>query len=141
MKSKIDKFDGEYAFLSNFYPSIVYDFEGNTYPTVEHYFQAMKTLDPKVRKHIASAKTPGEAKRLGRRVELRSDWEDIKLKVMKHGLIQKFAEPELRNPLLRTGDAELIEGNWWGDTYWGVCNGVGENHLGQLLMEVREELR
>lgn len=141
MKKVIDSFEGEYAFLSNFYPSKIYDFEGNEYPTVEHYFQAMKTMNPWERKKIAAAPTPGKAKQMGRRVNLRKDWEDIKLKVMKHAIMQKFSDPDFRNPLIRTGDAELIEGNWWGDTYWGVCNGVGENHLGQLLMEAREVLR
>ena len=137
----IDSFSEEFEFLSNFFPSKITDFEGNIYPTVEHYFQAMKTLDPEKRKIIAAAPTPGQAKRLGRKVNLRKDWEEIKLDVMKTALRQKFSKPGLRQMLLDTGDAELIEGNWWGDTYWGVCNVVGENHLGELLMEIREELR
>lgn len=141
MKWKIDSFNEEFEFLSNFFPSPVTDTEGNTYPTVEHYFQAMKTLNPEERKKIAAAPTPGKAKRMGRSVNLRKDWEQIKLSVMREGLRQKFSIPGLRDMLLETYDAELIEGNWWHDTYWGVCNGVGENHLGKLLMEIREELR
>ena len=137
----IDRFDGKYAFLSNFYDSNIYDAEGNVYPTVEHYFQAMKTTDANLRKQIATAETPGRAKRMGRRVDLRPDWQIIKIKVMREALIQKFSEPELRNQLIATGDATLIEGNWWHDTFWGMCDGIGENHLGKLLMEIREELK
>lgn len=136
----IDKFDGDYAFLSNFYFSPIK--EGViTYPTVEHYFQAQKTTNPETRFFISKAANPSEAKRRGRRVELRSDWEDIKFSLMERGLRAKFMIPELREKLLATGEEELVEGNWWGDTCWGVCNGVGENNLGKLLMKIREELR
>lgn len=138
---KIDSFSGEYEFLSNFYPSTVCDADGITYPTVEHYFQAMKTVYLPERQKIAAAPTPGKAKRMGRRVFLRSDWNAIKVEVMRQGLKQKFSDANLRKKLLATGDSELIEGNWWHDTFWGMCNGVGENHLGKLLMEIREELR
>ena len=133
-------FDNEYAFLSNFYES-PFEVDGITYPTVEHFFQAMKSKDVEGRKKIAAAPTPGKAKRLGRTIELRKDWEEIKVAVMKFGLAQKFRIPELREKLLATGNEELIEGNWWGDRFWGVCDGVGENYLGKLLMEVRQEIR
>ena len=139
-KMKIDSFSGEYEFLSNFFPSVICDPDGITYPTVEHYFQAMKTVHLSERKEIAAAPTPGKAKRMGRRVFLRSDWEGIKIEVMRQGLKQKFADKELRDKLLATGDAILIEGNWWHDTFWGVCDGKGENNLGKLLMEVRTEM-
>jgi ribA/ribD-fused uncharacterized protein len=135
----IDNFEGRYAFLSNFYPSPM-EIDGIIYPTNEHFFQAMKVLTPKERKVIAAAETPGLAKRLGRQVNLRWDWESVKDEVMLIGLRYKFSDPELAEKLLDTGDEELIEGNWWGDTYWGVCNGVGKNKLGKLLMQVREEL-
>ena len=85
--------------------------------------------------------TPGEAKRMGRQVTLRKDWEDVKISVMEKGLRMKFAIPELRDKLLATGEEELVEGNWWGDTCWGVCKGVGANNLGKLLMKIREESR
>lgn len=137
----IDSFSEKFEFLSNFFPSTVCDSDGIAYPTVEHYFQAMKTVYLSERKKIAAAPTPGKAKYMGRRVFLRSDWNDIKIEVMRQGLKQKFSNPKLRKMLLDTGDAELIEGNWWHDTYWGVCNGEGENHLGKLLMEIREELK
>ena len=77
---------------------------------------------------------------MGRSVSLRPDWEDIKDDVMLEGLYRKFTNDELAEWLLDTGDEELVEGNWWGDRYWGVCNGIGQNKLGKLLMKVREEL-
>lgn len=140
MTTKIDKFDGtEYGFLSNFYSSPI-TYEGIVYPTVEHIFQAMKTLDNTERIKIANAATPGQAKRLGRRVALRGDWEEIKVDVMRTALKLKFSNPVLKAKLIATGDAELIEGNTWNDRFWGVCNGTGKNMLGTLLMELRSTL-
>ena len=137
---KIDSFSGEFEFLSNFYPSEI-EFEGIKYPTNEHFFQAMKTFDVDMRENIAAAPTPGKAKRLGRHCLLRSNWEVVKENFMMTGLRLKFKNPELKEKLLATGNAILEEGNWWGDTYWGVCEGVGKNRLGILLMGLREELR
>jgi ribA/ribD-fused uncharacterized protein len=139
----IDCFDGEFAFLSNFYenPSPIEDEFGIVYWTVHHYFQAMKSLDKEVRQQVASAQTPGKAKRIGRRLKLRDDWEDIKISVMRNALIKKFADPLMREKLLETGDAELVEGNTWNDTFWGVCNGEGRNELGRLLMMIRESYK
>ena len=135
----IDCFDGEFAFLSNFYPSPI--FAGNIwFPTVEHYFQAAKPTNMEEYKAIAAADTPGQAKRLGRKVTLRPDWEEVKDEVMLDALRKKFSIPELREKLLATGEEYLIEGNTWGDKYWGVCDGIGLNHLGKLLMRVREEI-
>lgn len=142
----INKFEGKYAFLSNFYTSAIQE-DGITYPTIEHYFQAQKTLNPFERKKIAAAATPGQAKRAGRNVTLRKDWEEIKNSVMLQGLRLKFAVPELAEKLLATGDAELIEGTTWHDNIWGNCscprceNIPGENRLGKLLMQVREEIK
>lgn len=136
----IDNFDGKYAFLSNFFPAPIHD-AGITYPTVEHYFQAMKSLNIDERRKMAAAPSPGQAKRLGREVKLRPDWNEIKNMFMYMALWEKFSDPYLRELLLNTGDEELVEGNWWGDTYWGVCNGIGENHLGKLLMTVRKNIR
>ena len=137
----INRFKDENEFLSNFYPSPIYDNNGKEYPTVEHYFQAMKTLDSKKRELIRLAESPGKAKRIGRLVQLREDWEDRKLDIMEKALIQKFQIPELREKLLATGDEELVEGNFWNDIYWGVCKENGENHLGKLLMSIREKIR
>lgn len=142
----IDKFEDEYAFLSNFYPSPVQE-NGITYPTIEHYFQAQKTTVPFERAAIANVVTPGQAKREGRRITLRKDWEQIKDEVMLQGLRLKFAIPELAEKLLATGDAELVEGTIWHDNIWGNCscprceNIPGENRLGKLLMQVREEIK
>lgn len=136
----IKEFAGKYEFLSNFWHS-PFTYEGIVYPTNEHFFQAMKTLDWNERNWIASAETPGIAKRRGRACTLRSDWEKVKDEVMLTGLRIKFSNPALRTQLIMTGDEELVEGNWWGDTCWGVCNGVGENRLGKLLMQVREEIK
>ena len=136
----ISEFDKEWAFLSNFYWSEI-EFEGITYPTNEHFFQAMKTLDINERQAIANCLTPGWAKRMGRQVALRPDQEDIKESVMLEGLCLKFADEQLADWLLETGNEELIEGNTWSDTTWGVCNGVGENKLGKLLMKVRDMIK
>ena len=140
----IKNFEGEYAFLSNFYfsPMII---DNVVYTTNEHFFQAMKSFNPKERQAITLAPTPGKAKRLGRKVSLRKDWEDIKEEVMLIGLRHKFSNPDLRRKLLATGNEELIEGTTWHDNYWGICNceacgGQGKNRLGKLLMQVRKEL-
>lgn len=139
-KLPIQRFSGVYRFLSNFYPCEV-KYRKRVYPSAEHAFQAMKTLDPDMRRRIAALATAQDAKKAGRDLTLRSDWEDIKLEEMASILRVKFADPVLRNHLLETAPAELIEGNWWGDTFWGVCDGRGENHLGKLLMELRTKLQ
>jgi len=135
----INRFTGQYRFLSNFYP-IEIEQEGMKYPTVEHAYQAAKTVFSLDKLAIQLCKTPGEAKCYGRKVRLRTDWEDIKLRVMRNLISQKFRDVHLNLKLLATKNEELIEGNNWGDTFWGVCNGVGENHLGKILMDVRSRL-
>ena len=131
----IDKFEGEYAFLSNFYDCPVN--YGLTYRNCEAAFQAMK--DPNRCTEFVDLHA-SRAKALGRKVRLRSDWEEIKDTVMLDILRAKFdTNPDLKEKLLATGDEFLVEGNTWGDTYWGVCNGKGRNHLGHLLMQVRDE--
>ena len=138
MKQQISKFDGSYAFLSNFYPAEV-EYEGVMYPTSEHAYQAAKTLDPAEREKIKNALTPGLAKKLGRKVTIREDWDVWKLGVMTAIVIDKFTRHhDLKRKLLETGDADLVEGNNWGDRYWGV-DGTGQNKLGQLLMAIRED--
>lgn len=136
----IDRFTGEHAFLSNFYSAPV-EYEGVMYPTVEHAFQAQKTLDQDERLLIKAQMKPADAKRRGRDVALRADWEDVKDEIMGALVLDKFVRhPRLRERLLATGDRELIEGNTWGDTYWGVCGGEGKNQLGRILMRVRAHL-
>lgn len=136
---KIDSFKGQYDFLSNFHESPVH-YDNVCYPTVEHAFVAAKSTDKDFRKQVLDCRTPGEAKKIGRKVKLRSDWELIKVKVMNTLLIEKFQDPDLREKLLATDGFELIEGNWWGDVFWGVCNGDGKNVLGKLLMKIRQEI-
>jgi hypothetical protein len=136
----IVQFTGEFSFLSNFHLSEV-EFEGIVYPSVEHAYQAAKTKDPNLRMLVAQLDTPGKAKRAGRRLVLRSHWEEMKLEIMEQLVRQKFSKDPFRQKLLDTGDEQLTEGNWWGDTFWGVCNGDGQNHLGKILMKVREELK
>jgi len=137
----IESFSGSYRFLSNFYPSFV-TYEGLTYPSVEHAFQAAKTHDQAIREEFSRLdKSPGQAKMDGGRLRLRPDWEQVKLKVMEELLRLKFAPgTHLAEKLLSTGNSVLIEGNTWNDQFWGVANGSGLNHLGLLLMEIRTSL-
>lgn len=142
----IKEFIKDYDFLSNFYPSTIYiKVRDDWYSckTVEHAFQASKTIYPKQQLEIIFSSTPGKAKRLGRKVTLRPDWEDIKVNIMRQCLMQKFSDIDLRKKLLDTGDEELVEGTYWGDTFWGVDlkTGEGKNMLGQLLMEERNRIR
>ena len=140
----IDFFDGEYDFLSNFYNASCI-FEEKLYPTVEHAFQAAKSLDHAERDWIAAAGSPGLAKRLGRRINLRPDWEKVKFDVMEECLRSKCADPALKQKLLATGDEELVEGNYWHDNTWGDCSCekckdiIGRNMLGNILMKLRTE--
>jgi len=137
----ITAFNGEYRFLSNFYPCKI-RVRGLIYPSAEHAYQACKTLDMTEREKIRKARSAGSAKRLGKTLTIRLDWEDIKIEVMRAILKQKFnSHPTLRKLLLDTDNSNIIEVNVWNDTFWGECNGIGENHLGKLLMEVREYVR
>ena len=136
---KITRFAGEYYFLSNFSKSEIW-LGDRMYPTVEHFYQANKAKTEPLHNFIRESETPVEAKQRGKKVDLREDWEEVKLRVMKLGLILKFDTNELGDKLLATKDYEIVEGNNWGDTYWGVCDGIGRNELGKLLMEVRDEV-
>ena len=142
--TKIAEFQGEYRFLSNFFPAEVV-YEGITYPTSEHAYQAAKTLDPEQRKKIAALKTPAEAKTAGRAQKLRDDWETAKFVVMEEVVRYKFTHhDDLAAKLLATGDAILEEGNTWNDQIWGISppnSGKGDNRLGKILMKIRSELK
>lgn len=140
----VNQFIGLYGWLSNFYPcDVVMDVAGKTrtFTSAEHAYQAAKAKTIEDFEKVSKAKTAGEAKRLGKSVQLRDDWESVKLTVMEQVLRAKFSDEVLRRRLLSTGQQELIEGNTWGDVFWGVNleTGEGENHLGRLLMKVREE--
>ncbi len=140
MINVIDKFEGQYRFLSNFWPCEV-ELDGLPYKSTEAAYQAAKTLDEAEREEIRHAKTAAATKKLGRKICLRPDWERVKLGIMRDLIRQKFTKHEvLKQRLIDTNPAELIEGNYWNDKFWGVCNGEGDNHLGRILMEVRAEL-
>jgi len=136
----IDEFKGEYRWLSNFW-YVNIEYEGVNYITTEHAYVAHKSIDELFRFKVGKCKTPGAVKALGRQVELRSDWDEVKLGVMEDITRLKYQDPVLQQLLLDTGDQEIIEGNTWGDTFWGVCDGVGENHLGKIIMKIRKELK
>lgn len=136
----IDSFSGENRWLSNFWSCEVY-LDGEKYDSVEKAYVAAKTLDPLKRKVIAAFKTAGECKRFGKTLKLRPNWNDLRLSIMEGLLKEKFNNnSELAAKLIKTRGIELIEGNYWGDTFWGVCKGVGQNNMGKLLMKIREEL-
>ena len=137
-------FRGAHRFLSNFVevPGGV-RYRTIHGPTIEHAFQAAKTLDPVEQHSVLSATTPLEARKRGRRVTLRPDWDAMKLGVMAVLVRSKFDNPALGQQLMSTGDALLVEGNHWCDTYWGACTcpkhagqleSAGANWLGHILM-------
>jgi len=140
----INGFQGEYRFLSNFWPCyIVYN--NMLYPSAEHAYQAAKVESPGLKSMIKDCHTPAEAKDYLETHDIKPDHDwtiEKKLMVMEQLLMIKFGGKEslLTRALLATGDAALIEGNDWNDTFWGVCNNIGENNLGRILMKVREEL-
>jgi len=140
LEMTITAFRDEYRFLSNFWPAPVEGPGQIVFPTVEHAYVAWKTDNPVLWKEIATIEHPGRAKRLGRiAAAMRPDWDKIKLPIMRNLIWQKFQDPELFRMLQETKPHEIIEGNTWGDTFWGQCPiGTGHNHLGKILMEVRD---
>jgi ribA/ribD-fused uncharacterized protein len=148
--ARIDSFEGKWAWLSNFHEE-AFEFRGTLYPTAEHAYQDCKSHDPETwevldeegHKNIMLAPTPGKAKRRGQEVQMdKRRWEQYKLDMMYAVVYAKFVcNPRLQRMLLDTDDAELVEGNWWGDRFWGTFRGAGRNHLGKILMRVRDELR
>jgi len=138
---KIQEFRGEYFFLSNFFEvPVVY--QGMTYGSNEAAFQAQKCMTEAEKMEFTLLR-PSDSKKKGRRVQLRPDWEDVKVGIMEELVRAKFTQNEdLKQRLIETGDAVLEEGNNWNDTFWGVHlkNGQGQNHLGKILMQIRAEL-
>lgn len=135
-------FIGQYAFLSNFYP-VEITYGGITYPSVEHAYQAQKAQNDGIKQRIAKLSSPGAAKRYGAKLPRPVAWDYTRLDHMEKLLALKFSPPNISliSKLLDTGDAILEETNWWGDNYWGVCNGSGDNALGILLMGLRNRLK
>lgn len=141
---QIISFKGEHFFLSNFFPISVY-YEGIHYPSSEHAYVGAKTTDWHLKEEIAKVKTSGEVKKIGRFIDLRQDWEEVKVNEMRKILSVKFSpfrsDIPIRTMLEATAPCELIEGNTWGDTFWGQCPiGNGKNMLGKLLMELRDDI-
>jgi len=139
----ITEFRGRYRFLSNFYACQI-ELDGEVYPSVEHAYQASKTLDKLERMMIRTSATPGEAKRLGSPkgpLHIRPDWDEVKVDTMHNLLVKKFTSYPFNEMLLDTGDAHLEEGNQHGDNFWGTVDGKGQNYLGRLLMIIRGELQ
>lgn len=133
----ITQFSNEYRFLSNFALCNV-QLDGMVFPTVEHAYQAAKTENMEVRSSVQQLLTPGQAKRAGAGLKWRKGWADMRVQVMADLLVQKFTlDPFYRRLLDETGDARIVEGNNWNDTFWGVCEGKGQNLLGELLMKIR----
>lgn len=136
----INSFTGQHQFLSNFYPCKIQVF-GLEFLNSEAAFQSQKFLDKDAQLQFCCIDA-STAKHLGhsRQWRLRSDWEQVKVTIMKQVLQAKFSDPILGRLLVDTYPQKLVEGNTWGDTYWGVCDGVGHNMLGRLLMKTREKL-
>jgi len=138
--SIITSFTGKYRFLSNFYPVDI-NYESITYPSVENAYQAAKTTDILQRIPFQTM-SAAQAKRAGKILDIRPDWDEVKKSIMFTLVYNKFKfHPKLGKMLLDTGNSMLVEGNTWGDTYWGICNGKGFNHLGDILMKIRNHLR
>ncbi len=134
----INEFSGRYRWLSNFHTcSIVYD--GVEYPSTENAYQAAKTIIKEERIQFEMI-TAGQSKRAGQKVTLRGDWEAVKINIMKELTRLKYKKGILKKKLIATGKQEIVEGNYWGDTFWGVCKGKGDNRLGKILMKERKRL-
>lgn len=134
----IKGFQDEYRWLSNFH-LVVVRLYGHKYPSVENAYQAAKTLDIDAREQFIYC-GPSKAKQLGKTLQLRDDWDQLKMVVMLNLLQQKFSNTDLKTKLKNTGDMYIEETNTWGDTFWGVCSGIGENNLGKLIMRIRSKL-
>jgi len=130
-------FRGPLAFCSNMHLARVFG-----YRSVEHAYVASKTLDPAGRARVRAEPNPFRARELGRALSLRPGWDAMRLAVMATLVREKFTRhAPLAELLVATGDLDLVERNRWRDTFWGVCNGIGENHLGRILMTVKAELQ
>jgi ribA/ribD-fused uncharacterized protein len=144
----IDSFQGAYEFLSNFSEYQV-TIGGMVFPTAEHAFQCAKCIEDDDFWWVLGQDSPGRAKRAagpkglnGRKISLRPDWDEAKIEVMRQIIKAKFEQnQEIREGLLETGSQKLIEGNTWNDRFWGRVDGDGENWLGRILMDEREQIR
>lgn len=140
MNNGIYGFGGEYGWLSNFHP-VEISYDGRIWPTTEHAYQAAKAFIPRDKDTIHKAATPGIAKRLGRKIVVTPYWDLIKKVVMLDLQRLKYKDPELKAKLIATQNLFIEETNHWGDVFWGVCEGEGQNNLGKILMQVRSEIQ
>jgi ribA/ribD-fused uncharacterized protein len=140
-KDHIRGFFEDYRWLSNFHECVIH-YRGLIFGSTEAAYQAQKTLD-EVQKEEFQYMTPKESKKIGAHgVVLRADWDDIKVQMMYEINLEKYTRHEyLKEKLIATGTRHLEETNWWGDQYWGVCKGAGQNQLGKVLMQIREEIK
>lgn len=138
-------FFNDFRFLSNFH-IVEIPFDGLTYWSTEAAYMSAKTHDPEIKQALAATRMPSQAKKIGRQLVLRPDWEDVKLGIMEAVNRVKYItgpsdETKMLGEMLKvTNPAVLVEANWWGDTYWGECKGFGQNNLGKVLMKIREEI-
>jgi ribA/ribD-fused uncharacterized protein len=136
------QFSGKLAFASNFYEA-GFVIDGIYYRTVEHFYQSEKALYQKDKERIRNAETSGKAKRMGKQIQVRSDWDAVKKVTMSRGVYAKFSQnPDIACKLLAADDSDLVERNSWGDTFWGVDSktGKGEDNLGKILRETKQLL-
>jgi len=135
----ITEFRNHYRWLSNFAPvTIILD--NIQYPSVENAYQAAKTLVLTERQQFEIC-SPVQAKRKGKKITLREDWDLVKLIIMNQLCTQKFEQEPYKTLLIATGNTFIQEGNYWNDYYWGVCRGKGANHLGKIIMAIRTTLQ
>ena len=136
----IKGFFGDYRWLSNFEPcKVIWD--GVEYPSSENAYQAAKTMDHDLRIKLSKV-IPADSKKISKSISIREDWDDIKVSIMYNICLDKFTRnPELGTKLIDTEDKYLEESNHWKDTFWGVCNGVGQNNLGKILMQIRDIIK
>ena len=132
--------------FSNFiYYNIPLTYKNISYTSPEHFYQAMKTTDPVIRQSIANSNTGGKAKRLGRKISIRSDWDDITIQVMTVAIAHRKHDNSWIDKLISTND-EIVEWNYWHDNYWGNCicdkclDIKGLNNLGRIIMNLRTEI-
>jgi ribA/ribD-fused uncharacterized protein len=135
------QFQGEYRWLSNFWDCHV-EYDGRVFASVEHGYHYSKCETQEDKDKMYTKNSPQLSRRFSKKIKVRSDWDDVKLEIMEDLVRQKFNDPTLRKKLLDTGKRHLQEGNRWGDKFWGTTlKGEGENHLGKILMKIRDELR
>ncbi len=166
MNNKVE-FRGKKEYLSNMYPCKIkfdsiyakkypeFEFDNKIYHSSEHLYQALKSKNRNWHKLIRGIKEPKDTKKIAKRkvskyykeknstniFKLREDWDEVKLKAMELVLFLKFTQNKNLLEKLLKEEGYIEERNDWGDTFWGTYNGIGKNHLGKLLMNLRDSLK